>query len=121
MALRMMQLQGKISGGLVAGDARTSAGTLLFARPWREWLEKPPLTGSSSVFVEGGAAGWLQELLCFEGSLSPEYAATDPGCRRGAWRGPLPRPVSIAIADRCGKVRGGGVELFADCKGSYVS
>ena len=68
MAMRMMQLQVKLSGGLVAGDARTSAGTLLFARPWREWLEKPPLTGSSSEFVEGGEAGWLQELLCFENS-----------------------------------------------------
>ena len=49
MALRMMQLQVKISGGSVAGDARTSAGTLLCARPWRELLEKPPLTGSSSA------------------------------------------------------------------------
>ena len=64
----MMQLQGKISGGLVAGDARTSAGNLLSARLWREWLEKPPLMGSSSAFAEGREAGWLQELLCFENS-----------------------------------------------------
>ena len=45
----MMQLQMKASGGLAAGDARPSAGTLLSARPWRELLEKPPLMGSSSA------------------------------------------------------------------------
>ena len=76
---------------------------------------------SSSGFVEGREAGWLLESLRCEGSLSPEYAATDPGCRRGAWRGPPPRPVSIAIADRCGTVRCGCVELFAVRKGFYVS
>ena len=68
MAMRMMQLQVKISGGLVAGDVQSSIENLLSARPWREWLEKPPLTGSSSAFVEGREAGWLQELLCFENS-----------------------------------------------------
>ena len=46
----MMQLQVKISGVLAAGDARSRAGKLLSARPWREWLENPPLMGSSSAF-----------------------------------------------------------------------
>ena len=56
MALRKMQLQVKISGGFVVGDARSSAGNLLSARPWREWLEKPPLMGSSSA-VSGKQSG----------------------------------------------------------------
>ena len=46
----------KISGGSVAGDARTSAGNLLSARSWREWLEKPLLMGSSSA-VSGKQSG----------------------------------------------------------------
>ena len=50
MALRMMQLQVKIAVGFVAGDAQSSSGNLLCARPWREWLEKPPMMGSSSAF-----------------------------------------------------------------------
>ena len=57
MALRMTQLQMKTSGGFATGDARSSAGNLQSARPWREWLEKPPLMGSSSALVESRAAG----------------------------------------------------------------
>ena len=50
MALRRMQLQLEIAVGFVAGDAQSSSGNLLCARPWREWLEKPPVMGSSSAF-----------------------------------------------------------------------
>ena len=49
MALRMMQLQMKIAGRFATGDARSSAGNVLCARPWRELIEKPPLMGSSSA------------------------------------------------------------------------
>ena len=73
-ALRRMQLKVTISGGFAVGDALCRAGNLLSARPWREWLEKPLLMGSSSGFVEGREAGWLLESLRCEGSLSPEYA-----------------------------------------------
>ena len=48
-ALRRMQLQVKISGGFATGEARSSVGNLPFARPWREFLEKPPWMGSSSA------------------------------------------------------------------------